>query len=159
MVTDPASRPAQPARSDVLDAAAEAELAARLRVVVTRLDRPLRQQVVGGCTPSQVSALGTLARLGTPTLGELAAAEQVQPPSMTRIVVALEAAGLLARRVDPVDGRVVRVAVTPAGERTLARIRSLRTAVLARRLRKLTVDERRRLAELVPLLERLVGDP
>jgi len=139
--------------------ATEAELAARLRLAITRLYRPLRQQVIGGLTPSQIAALATTSRLGTPTLGELAAAERVQPPSMTRIVAALESAGLITRLLDPTDGRIARVEVTPEGTRTLQRIRSLRTAELVRRLQRLTDDERGRLGELVALLERLVGDP
>ena len=60
------------------------ELAARLRVAVTRLNRRLRQQSLAGLSPAQASALGSINRLGTPTLGELAVAEQVQPPTMTR---------------------------------------------------------------------------
>jgi DNA-binding MarR family transcriptional regulator len=70
----------------------------------------------------------------------------------------LEAAGLLDRLVDPTDGRVVRVEVTPDGRRTLQRIRSLRNALLVRRLQRLSAGERRQLAELVPLLERLVEE-
>ena len=136
----------------------ETELAARLRLAVTRLYRPLRQQVVGGLTPSQIAALATAARLGRPTLGELAAAERVQPPSMTRMVVALESAGLLGRLVDPTDGRVVRAQVTAEGTRTLQRIRSLRNAELTRRLQRLGDDERARLGELVTVLERLVEE-
>ena len=141
-----------------LDPTAEADLAARLRLAITRLYRPLRQQVAGGLTPSQISALATATRLGRPTLGELAAAERVQPPSMTRMVVALETAGLLERLVEPTDGRIVRVEVTADGRRTLQRIRSLRNALLVRRLQRLSSDERRQLAELVPLLERLVEE-
>ncbi|HZU78899.1 MAG TPA: MarR family transcriptional regulator [Acidimicrobiales bacterium] len=136
----------------------EAELAARLRLGVTRLYRALRQQVAGGLTPSQISALATVGRLGNPTLGELAAAEQVQPPSMTRMVDALERAGMLERCLDPADGRIVRVGVTAEGRRTLQRIRSMRNAVLVRRLRRLSQDERARLADLVNLLERLVEE-
>jgi DNA-binding MarR family transcriptional regulator len=134
-------------------------MAARLRLAVTRLNRQLRRQVAGGLTPSQIATLATAERLGTPTLGTLAAAELVQPPSMTRTVAALEAAGMLERLVDPADGRVVRVRTTPEGRRTMQRIRSLRTALLARRLRLLSDEERRRLADVVPLLERLVGEP
>ena len=155
MTVLPGPAPDAPA---LLDPSAEAELAARLRLAVTRLYRPLRQQVSGGLTPSQISALATAARLGEATLGELAAAEQVQPPSMTRMVVGLEAAGLLERLVDPTDGRVVRARVTAEGRRTLQRIRSLRNAVLVRRLQRLAPGERRQLADLVPLLERLVEE-
>lgn len=141
-----------------IDPTAEAELAARLRLAITRLYRPLRQQVAGGLTPSQISALATATRLGRPTLGQLAAAERVQPPSMTRMVVGLEEARLLERLVDPADGRIVRVEVTAEGRRTLQRIRSLRNAVLVRRLQRLSDDERKQLAGLVPLLERLVEE-
>src|ERR1019366_683842 len=106
----------------------DAELAARLRLAILRLSRRLRQQVAGGVTSSQVSALATVERLGTPTLGELASSEQVQPPSMTKIVVGLEAAGLVARREEEADRRIVRVKLTADGRRTLARSRSLRNA-------------------------------
>jgi len=147
---------ATPPAADPPDLDAEAALAARLRLVVTRLNRALRQQVAGGLTPSQISTLATAARLEGPTLGELAAAEQVQPPSVTRMVAALESAGMLERRVDPSDGRVVRVQVTGEGHRTLQRIRSMRNALLARRLRRLSGEERRQVADLVPLLERMV---
>ncbi|MHB8438495.1 MAG: MarR family winged helix-turn-helix transcriptional regulator [Acidimicrobiales bacterium] len=140
------------------DVGDDVEMAARLRLAVTRLFRVLRRQVVGGCTPAQVSVLATVARLGVPTLGELAAAEQVQPPSMTRSVDGLETAGLVRRLLDHSDGRVVRVEVTTSGQRTLARIRSLRTAVLVQRMRRLSDDERRAVTELVPILEKLVAD-
>lgn len=134
----------------------ETELAARLRLAVTRLSRRLRQQVAGGVTPSQVSALATVERLGSPTLGELAGSEQVRPPSMTRIVVGLESAGLVTRHVDVDDRRVARVTLTGEGRRVLQRSRSLRTAFVARRLRRLSEPERESLGELVRLLERLV---
>jgi DNA-binding MarR family transcriptional regulator len=136
----------------------DAELAARLRLAVTRLSRRVRQQVAGGMTPSQVSALATVERLGDPTLGELAASEQVRPPSMTRMVVGLESAGLVARSADADDRRVARVRLTAEGRRALQRSRSLRTAFLARRLRRLSPAERDALGELVSLLERLVEE-
>ena len=75
----------------------DTELASRLRLAVTRLHRRLRQQAVGGLTPSQSSALAGVAKLGSPTLGALAASEAVQPPSMTRVIVALEEMGYLTR--------------------------------------------------------------
>jgi len=137
----------------------DAEMAARMRLAILRLSRRLRQQVAGGVTSSQVSALATIERLGTPTLGELASSEQVQPPSMTKIVVGLEGAGLLARQEDDNDRRVVRVGLTAEGRRTLARSRSLRNAYLVRRLRRLSVDERAALEDAVRLLEHLVDQP
>jgi DNA-binding MarR family transcriptional regulator len=137
----------------------DAELAARLRLAILRLSRRLRQQVAGGVTSSQVSALATVERLGTPTLGELASSEQVQPPSMTKIVVGLEAAGLVARQEEEADRRIVRVKLTADGRRTLARSRSLRNAYLVRRLRRLSVDDRAALADVVRLLEHLVEQP
>jgi DNA-binding MarR family transcriptional regulator len=137
----------------------DAELAARLRLAILRLSRRLRQQVAGGVTSSQVSALATVERLGTPTLGELASSEQVQPPSMTKIVVGLEAAGLVARQEEEADRRIVRVKLTADGRRTLARSRSLRNAYLVRRLRRLSVDDRAALADVVCLLEHLVEQP
>jgi DNA-binding MarR family transcriptional regulator len=137
----------------------DAEMAARLRLAILRLSRRLRQQVAGGVTSSQVSALATVERLGTPTLGELASSEQVQPPSMTKIVVGLEAAGLVARQEEEADRRIVRVKLTADGRRTLARSRSLRNAYLVRRLRRLSVDDRAALTDAVRLLELLVEQP
>ena len=137
----------------------DAEVAARLRLAVTRLARKLRQQVVGPLTPSQMAALAAVERLGSPTLGELAASEQVQPPSMTKMVVGLEAAGLVTRREDDTDRRVVRVALTAEGRRTVQRSRSLRTAYLVRQLRRLSDDERSSLEDVVGLLEHLVEEP
>lgn len=133
----------------------EAALAARLRVALTRLHRHLRQQSVGGLTPSQGSALAAIERLGAPTLGELASREGVQPPSATRIVGALEEMGLVRRVADETDRRVARVELLPEGRRTLARNRSARTAYLAARLQRLAPEERAALADLIALLERL----
>jgi len=137
----------------------DAETAARLRLAVTRLARRVRQQVAGGVTPSQVSALATVERLGTPTLGELASSEQVQPPSMTKMVVGLEAAGHVTRQEDESDRRIVRVTLTAEGRRTLQRSRSLRNAYLVRRLRRLSDAERASLEDVVRLLEHLVEQP
>src|SRR3974390_3388278 len=88
------------------------ELAARLRVAVTRLNRRLRQQSLAGLSPAQASALGTVNRGDALTLGEGAAIEQVQPPTATRLVSSLENAGLVARVNDELDRRVVRVKIT-----------------------------------------------
>jgi len=134
----------------------EAALVVRLRMAVTRLHRSLRQQADGGLTPSQASALAGVERLGSPTLGELAARESVQPPSMTRIVCALEELGHVTRVVDPSDRRVARITITPSGEAVLGHIRSLKTAFLADRVATLDPSDRAALADLTALLERLV---
>jgi DNA-binding MarR family transcriptional regulator len=134
----------------------ETELAARLRLAVTRLHRCLRQQADAGLTPSQASALAGVEQLGSPTLGALATREAVQPPSMTRIVGALEALGHVSRVVDTSDRRVARITITPSGEAVLRHMRSLKNAFLAERVAALDPTERAALGDLTTLLERLV---
>jgi DNA-binding MarR family transcriptional regulator len=133
-------------------------LPARLRIAVTRLNRRLRQESVTGVSPSEESALSTIRRLGKPTLGELAQAEQVQPPTMTRVVASLEAAGLVVRRVDAEDRRVARVELTAQGRAAIERIGNLKNAYLARQIATLSEAEQGQAAELAALLERLVED-
>jgi DNA-binding MarR family transcriptional regulator len=134
------------------------ELAGRLRLSINRLHRRMRQESLGGLSPAQSSALGSVLRLGSPTLGELAAVEQVQPPSMTRIVASLQDAGMVTRVTDVTDRRSARVHITPGGKRALERIRTLKNAFLTRRLSELSPDEQERAAELVDLLEHLLGE-
>lgn len=134
----------------------EAELAARLRLAVTRLARRLRRYADAGATPSQLSALATVARLGPLTLGDLSAAERVKPPTMTRVVGSLEEMGLVTRTVDPSDRRVARVELTAAGERLMARSRSRKDAYLATRLRGVSRSERQTLEAAAGILERLL---
>jgi DNA-binding MarR family transcriptional regulator len=133
------------------------ELASRLRLSINRLHRLLRQESLAGLSPAQASALGAVKRLGSPTLGELAAVEQVQPPTMTRIVATLAEAGMVTRITDDADRRSARVRITPAGRRALERIRTLKNAYLARRLAELSPEEQAGAADLVALLEHLVG--
>jgi len=132
-------------------------LGSQLRLVVLRLSRRLRQQAAGEITASQLSALSVVANQGELSLGELAAIERIAPPSMTRIAARLEERGLLERRVDAVDRRVARVALTPAGETLLAETRTRRDAFLAARLQEFSAEERALLAKAVPLLERLAS--
>ena len=135
------------------------EVAGRLRIAVNRLQRRLRQESLGGLSPAQASALGSVSRHGSPTLGELAAIEQVQPPTMTRIVASLAEAGMVTRVADANDRRSARVRITPAGERALERMRTRKNAFLVRRLGELSPDEQRHAAELVALLEHLLVEP
>ena len=137
---------------------AELELAARLRMVVRRMDRRLRQADDQGITPSQLSALATIDRLGPLTLGRLASVERVQPPSMTRIVGNLEEAGLVVRQVDDQDRRVARVIPTAEGRKALARSRTRKNAYLARRIGGLDPREHQLVADAVEVLERLLEE-
>ena len=146
-----------PIPNPVAEAHDPEELASRLRLSVNRLHRLLRQESLGGLSPAQASALGTVKRLGSPTLGELAATEQVQPPTMTRLVATLSDAGMVTRITDAADRRSARVRITPNGRRALERIRTLKNAFLARRLAELSPAERAGAAELATLLEHLVG--
>ena len=135
------------------------EVAGRLRLSTTRLARIMRQQDQLGLTPTLTAALATIGREGPLTLGELAAREQVSPPTFTRVVCKLEDAGLVRRRPDPNDGRVSRVELSPAGRRQLDTGRTRRTAWLATRLRELPPEDLARLHEAAAVLERLTRAP
>jgi DNA-binding MarR family transcriptional regulator len=143
------------------DAHAVAELASRLRLAVARLSRRMRQHAaVSGdeISASAYSALASIEWLGPITLGELAAVERVQPPSMTRLVAKLEEQGYVTRAVDPADRRVARAAITRSGRDLLTRIRTRRDEYLATRVEELNPDERELLERALPLLERFHGD-
>src|SRR5947209_2717393 len=131
----------------------ETELASRLRLVVTRVGRRIRRQGGGDLTPSQASALSTVERHGPLTKGELSTLENVRPPSLTRVVAALEEQGLVVRHTDPHDRRVARVEATPQGARLLAQSRSRTDAYLARHLAALPADDLAALRRAVTALE------
>jgi DNA-binding MarR family transcriptional regulator len=133
-----------------------AETAARLRRSITRLNRRLRQSALGGVSPAQASMLATIEKLGRPALGELALKEQIQPPSVSRMVRALETAGFVTLLADPVDRRCTRVALTPGGQHELSVIRRRKTEFLEAKLRALPPPEQVRAADLADLLEQLL---
>ena len=132
------------------------ELVVQLRLAVLRLARRLRQQTEGEITASQLSALSSVSRLGPLTLGALAAVERVRPPTMTRIVGHLEAAGLLVRRPAPADRRSAEVELSPSGRELLDRSRTRKDAYLAERLATLGPDELAVLRRAAAVLERLL---
>jgi DNA-binding MarR family transcriptional regulator len=99
--------------------------------------------------------LATIGRDGPLTLGALAALEQVAPPTITKVIGKLEAAGLVDRIPDPTDRRVTRVALSGRGRRQLEINRSRRTAWLADRLASLDPRERDRLAAALDAIEHL----
>jgi DNA-binding MarR family transcriptional regulator len=131
------------------------DLAGSLRLSVTRLARLLRQQDQSGLAPTLTAALATIAREGPLTLGELAVAEQVTAPSITKVVEKLEARGFVTRHTDERDRRVTRVQVTPAGRKFVETVRGRRTAWLTSRLKTLSPDELARLAAAADVLEKL----
>ena len=133
------------------------ELAVRLRLAVMRLTRMLRQQEDGGVSNSALSALATLEREGALTLGDLAAREHVQPPTMTRIAQALVENGLVRRLEDGADRRVTRVRITQTGMKVLARSRRRKEELLATRLRGLSARDLETLADATRILDRLTG--
>jgi DNA-binding MarR family transcriptional regulator len=135
----------------------DAALAASLRVSVMRLGRRLRNERESeGLTLSQMAVLGTLSRCGPSSAGDLAAAEKVKPPSMTRTIAGLERLGLVERHAHQSDGRQVVVALTPAAHAVIDRDRKRRDAWLAQRLDELSPEERDLLRRVAPILDRLV---
>jgi DNA-binding MarR family transcriptional regulator len=133
-----------------------AELAARLRMSVARMARFLRQQDQGELPPGQTSALATIVQLGPMTLGDVAARERIAPPSVTKAIEQLVSKGLVARRVDPNDRRVVLVEATPEGRRLLDANRARRNEWLAHQLEQLDTAEVAQLGALLDVLEHLV---
>ena len=132
-------------------------LGADLRVVLGRLVRRLRQaHEPGELTLSEVSVLARLDRDGAATPGVLAEHERVQPQAMGVTLSALQRRGLVSRAADPGDGRRVLLSVTGAGRRLLIDRRSASVQRMARALAEgFDPDERRLLADVLPLLERL----
>jgi len=135
-----------------------AALAHDLRLAVMRFSRRLRNQRVDtSVTLTHLAALSTLKRNGPMSPGELAAQERVQPPSMTRVVVALEGMGLVTRTPHPTDGRQVIIGLTPAAEDLLTEEARAREAWLSSRLQELTGEERAVLREAAGIMEKLAG--
>jgi DNA-binding MarR family transcriptional regulator len=132
-------------------------LASTLRMSVARLSRRLRSErnPDNELSVNQLSVLGVLVREGELSIGELAAHERVQPPSMTRTVNCLEEAGYVVRGAHATDRRQVVIALSEKGSEILAADRRRRDVWLAQRLRELTPEERSVLREAAPILERL----
>ena len=112
-----------------------------------------------GLSAPRLSALSVLVFGGPTRIGELARIEQVEPPTMTRLVDGLVRDGLATRERDPLDARAVRVRATAAGRRTLHRGRARRLRRLEASLRALTPDELRALGGGVDVLERVLRAP
>jgi DNA-binding MarR family transcriptional regulator len=135
-----------------------AALAHDLRLAVMRFSRRLRNQRVDqSVTLTHLAALSTLKRHGRMSPGELAGHERVQPPSMTRVVVALEGMGLVTRSPHPTDGRQVVIDLTPAAEDLLGAEARAREAWLSGMLQQLTPEERAVLREAAVIIDKLAS--
>ena len=121
------------------------------------LRRLRREDVKAGLTGPRLSALSVIVFGGPITLGALAAAEQVKPPTMTRLVRALEEEGLVRREADPQDGRIVRLRATAKGENLLSAGRARRVRKLSEPLASLTADEQRTLQNAADILTRVIS--
>ena len=136
----------------------DADLANRLHSIAIHLLRRVRKEdSATGLSPSRLSALSVVGFGGPLSLGELAAAEQVRAPTMSRIVAALEESGIVERARDPADARRVLFKATPEGMRILLEGQRRRTAALERLLLNLTPEESAALRQTLAGLERLVG--
>ena len=137
----------------------QADLAVRLRLVIVRTARRLRQEAGEELSPSQAAALATIDRHGPLTPSELAVRERIQRPTATRLIARLEETGFVDRTPDPQDRRSCVVSLTPTGRELVARVRTRKDAYLSRRLRDLDADERATLDRAAAILERVLeGD-
>lgn len=133
-----------------------ANLASELRVSVMRLARRLRaERAAHSLTLTQISALATLEREGALSPTELAAHEQVQPPSLTRVLAALEERDLIQRTRHASDGRQHVVTLTTAARTLLREDRRRREAWLAQRLVELSAEDRDVLRAAAPIIDRI----
>ncbi len=138
----------------------DAGLATSLRISVSRLARRMRaERVAQGLQPelsdTQLAALAALEKHPAMTPSELAEHEKVQPPSITRVIASLEERGLIQRMPHSTDRRQVVLTVTDQGREVVKKLRKLREAWLAQRLRELSPVERAVLREALPILEKL----
>ena len=131
------------------------DLTPELRMAVMRLARRLRNERNSDLPVGQLTALATLDRHGPLTPRELADHEHVSPPSMTRVLAALDEQGLILRVPHPSDGRQQVLSLTDRARELLAADRARRDAWLTCRLAELTDQERAGLQQIVPTLHRL----
>lgn len=133
-------------------------LAGKLRLAVVRLNRRLRaQRTTDDLSLTQMAALSTLHKNGPMTPGQLAEKEGVRPPSMTRVIAALEELGYVGRTPHPTDGRQAIVSATDDGVRYVEATISVREAWLDARLAELSGEERDVLARASEIIDRMAG--
>ena len=145
----PRARPADPDDAE--------RTADRLHSAAIHLLRRLRREdAQSGLSAPRLSALSVIVFGGPVTLGALAEAEQVRPPTMTRLVTALEDDGLVVREPDADDGRLTQIRATPRGRTLLMQGRARRVAALTAQVRGLGAGERADLERALPILQGLI---
>lgn len=137
-------------------ARADAELAVRLRLVIARLARTVRQHAAAGLTPSQLSALSTIEEHEPIRMSDLAAHESVGAPVITRVIDSLEKLDYVVRVSDPTDGRACLIELTDGGRKVLQELWSARATALTQRISHLTAAQIAALDAALPVLEALV---
>jgi DNA-binding MarR family transcriptional regulator len=137
--------------------ASDVELAARLRLAITRTARRLRQEAGTDLSPSQLAALATIERHGPLAPSELAERERIRRPTATRVLSRLVQTKLVERIPDPADGRSAIVSVSSEGRALLRRLRRRKTAYLATRIRDLPPQDLSALARATDVLESILA--
>jgi DNA-binding MarR family transcriptional regulator len=133
-------------------------LAGQIRRAIVLLWRQARRQAPSELTIAQLSALATVVRTGPTGVGQLAEAEALPSPAVTRLADKLEEAGLITRRPNPADRRGVLLAATAAGRKLIARREQASNTWLAERLAALPMSDRLALERAVPVLWSLAGE-
>ena len=135
-----------------------AALADQLHSAAIHLLRTLRKEDdASGLSAPRLSALSVVVFGGPLTLGQLARAEQVRPPTMTRIVTGLEKVGLVKRIGDSRDHRVTKIQATQKGQRVLAAGRARRVRVLTEAVNALESGELAELARAIQLITEVIA--
>ena len=133
-------------------------LADELHSAAIHLLRILRKEDdASGLSAPRLSALSVVVFAGPLTLGRLAAAEQVRPPTMTRIVTGLESKGLVKRIGDPRDHRLTKIQATTKGQRVMAAGRARRVQLLTKTLNALARNELADLARGIQLFNEIIA--
>src|SRR5215831_5627811 len=134
-------------------------LAARLRTVIARSTRRLRQEGGGDLSPALFAALATIDIHGPLTPSEIAQRERVTRPTATRFIAKLHARGLVERTGDPADKRSSLIAISDDGRALLNEWRTRRTAFLSRKLEQMSPEDRATIERAVELLEAIIEQP
>jgi len=148
------------ASGDTPDLTGSVDSVDRLRVAMIRIARRIRSRAQGDISPSQFAVLGTIINHEPLTNGRIAELEHVRASTSSKIVDALERAGLVERTADPADRRCVQITVTPAGASYADEVRAAGRTWLAGQIDCLDAADVAAIEAALPALERLLaGEP